>query len=619
MGKNKRQGKLPLNLNNPVRRARRKKASEDEFSIESYLEKEMLRFTTAGSVDDGKSTLIGRLLYDSKSIFQDQMETLEETSRLRGEEQVNLALLTDGLRAEREQGITIDVAYRYFATPRRKFIIADTPGHEQYTRNMVTGASTADVAIILIDARKGVLPQSRRHGIISSLLGIPHLLVAVNKMDLVDWSQDVFDSIVQEYTNFSEKLEIRDISFVPISALTGDNVVSASKKMRWYSGPSILNYLETVTIAADANLQDFRFPVQYVIRPNQDYRGFAGRVESGTIHQGDEIVVLPSGHGSRVKEIHEFTDALDTAFRGQSVSITLEDEIDISRGDMIVRKENVPISSSQLEAIICWMDESKSMTPGTRYMLQHTTRRVQGEISRINYRLDINSLHREHAADLSLNEIGRVEIELSQPLYFDSYRENRITGAFILIDLATNRTVAAGMIRHEKRQAEQTSVPTSTSSSLPANSRKIDLPTRIAKNGHRPLVYFFTGDGADERQESARLLESFLFHSGTSVILLDEHFLESLAQYGAGSEGDSDSTIARIVGALYESGHVVICNAQRGEVFAELLRGALPAGAFYQVNIGQRISVSQGSSQRLAFDSGKDQPADIAAALQRLL
>ena len=383
--------------------------SFDEFSTENYLKRELLRFTTAGSVDDGKSTLIGRMLFDSKQIFQDQMEALEHTSKLRGEENVNLALLTDGLRSEREQGITIDVAYRYFSTPKRKFIIADTPGHEQYTRNMVTGASTADLAVILIDARNGVLTQSRRHGFIASLLGIPHILVAVNKMDLMDWSQEVYEKIVDDYTAFSEKLNVHDITFIPVSALTGDNVVDPSINMPWYEGETVLKHLETVTIAADRNLVDFRFPVQYVIRPHLDFRGYAGRISSGTIRPGEEVMALPSGRKSKVKEIVTADGNLEEAFDEQSVTLTLEDELDISRGDMIVRKNNIPTVDTKFDATLSWMDEEKSLSTSNHYMLQQTTRLVSAYVRDLNYKIDINTLHRDKGADtLELNEIGRV-------------------------------------------------------------------------------------------------------------------------------------------------------------------------------------------------------------------
>jgi len=412
---------------------------------------EMLRLATAGSVDDGKSTLIGRLLYDTKSIFSDQLESVERTSMEMGSEYTNLALLTDGLRAEREQGITIDVAYRYFATPKRKFIIADTPGHVQYTRNMVTGASTADLAIVLIDARKGVLEQSRRHAFLSSLLRIPHLVLAVNKMDLVDYDEKVFDSIKSEFRDFARKLEIADLTFIPVSALNGDNVVHRSERMPWYEGSSLLHHLEEVHIASDRNLVDVRFPVQYVIRPHgrghHDYRGFAGRVAGGVLKPGDDIVVLPSGFESKISSIDTADGPIDEAFPPMSVTVRLADEIDISRGDMICRPHNQPASTQDVEAMVCWLTEASTLQPGARLSIKHTTRWAKALVRDIQYRLDINTLHRDEAADgLALNEIGRVTLRTTQPLFVDEYRRNRETGSFILVDDVTNNTVAAGIV-----------------------------------------------------------------------------------------------------------------------------------------------------------------------------
>lgn len=411
----------------------------------------MLRFATAGSVDDGKSTLIGRLLYDSKSIFEDQLLSVEETSRSRGNEYVDLSLLTDGLRAEREQGITIDVAYRYFATPKRKFIIADTPGHQQYTRNMVTGASTADLAVVLVDARKGVLEQSRRHATIASLLRVPHVVLAVNKMDLVDYDEQVFDEIRQDFLDFSAKLNITDITAIPLSALNGDNVVTRSENMPWYEGTSLLHHLENVYIGADRNLQDVRFPVQYVIRPQQsdaiDYRGYAGRVASGLIRTGDEVIVLPSGLTSHVKAIDTADGEIAQAFPPMSVTIRLEDEIDISRGDVIARPHNQPHVSQNIDAMVCWMDETLPLVPGKKYTVLHGTREARCVVKELQYELDVNTLHRNQAADqLHLNGIGRVALRVTTPLVADPYASNRETGSFILIDESTNSTVAAGTI-----------------------------------------------------------------------------------------------------------------------------------------------------------------------------
>jgi len=410
----------------------------------------LLRFTTAGSVDDGKSTLIGRLLYDSKSIFEDQLEAVENSSRKKGLENADLSLLTDGLRAEREQGITIDVAYRYFATPRRKFIIADTPGHVQYTRNMVTGASTADLAIILIDARHGLVEQTHRHSFIASLLGIKHLVVCVNKMDLVDFDEDPYQTITSAFRNFSSRLDIPDIKFIPISALLGDNVVEASVNMPWYEGGTLLSHLEEVHVGSDRNLQDCRFPIQYVIRPQtdeaRDFRGYAGRIASGVFKAGDEVVALPSGMQSRVKEIFVGADAVERAFPPQSVTITLENDIDLSRGDMLVRENNQPQSLQEIDAQLCWMGE-EGLNPGVRYIVRHGTTEVKSMIREVLYKVDINTLHRnEDDKQVGMNDIARVRLRTASPLLADDYRRNRTTGSFILIDPGTNLTVAAGFI-----------------------------------------------------------------------------------------------------------------------------------------------------------------------------
>jgi sulfate adenylyltransferase, large subunit len=410
---------------------------------------DILRFATAGSVDDGKSTLIGRLLYDSKSVFTDQIDAVERTSRERGDLYTDLALLTDGLRAEREQGITIDVAYRYFATPRRKFIIADTPGHIQYTRNMVTGSSTADLAIVLVDARKGLLEQSRRHATIVSLLRVPHLVLAVNKMDLVDWSEEIFEEIRADFLDFAARLDFTDVSIIPISALSGDNVVHRSANMPWYEGASLLHHLENVYIASDRNLVDVRFPVQYVIRPQNgrgDYRAFAGQIAGGVLKPGDDVVVLPSGMPTRIKAIDTADGEVAEAYAPMSVTIRLEDEVDVSRGDMIARPHNQPSVIQDVDAMICWMDET-ALRVGQKYAIKHTTRTVRALIKEIQYELDINSLHRtQQVESLELNAIGRVRLRTMQPLLVDPYRRNRQTGAFIIIDEVTNRTVGAGVI-----------------------------------------------------------------------------------------------------------------------------------------------------------------------------
>jgi sulfate adenylyltransferase subunit 1 len=415
-----------------------------------YLNMELLRFTTAGSVDDGKSTLIGRLLFDSKAIFEDQMEAIERASEMKGDEHVNLALLTDGLRAEREQGITIDVAYRYFATPKRKFIIADTPGHVQYTRNMVTGASTANVAIILVDARNGVLEQTIRHGYIASLLRIPHVIVCVNKMDLVEYREEVFEAIQERFKELSLKLDIQDLRFIPISALKGDNVVERSENMDWYDGPTLLYLLEHIHITSDVNYIDGRFPVQYVIRPQSekfhDYRGYAGRIASGFFEPGDRVSVLPSGFSSTIKSVDTMGESLKTAFAPQSVVITLEDDLDISRGDMIVKENKMPDIGQDIDMMICWLNETPMVMNG-KYSIKHTTADARCIIREMPYKININTLEKNYDdRTLGMNEIGKISIRTTKPIYYDSYRRNRITGSIILIDEGTNNTVGAGMI-----------------------------------------------------------------------------------------------------------------------------------------------------------------------------
>ena len=417
---------------------------------DKYLDMDLLRFTTAGSVDDGKSTLIGRLLYDSKSIFQDQMEAIENASNKKGEEKVNLALLTDGLRAEREQGITIDVAYRYFATPKRKFIIADTPGHVQYTRNMVTGASTANLAIILVDARNGIVEQTKRHSFIASLLGIPHIIYCINKMDLVDYKEETYQKIKNELVGFSSKLTAKDVRFVPISALNGDNIVNRSEKMSWHEGSTLLHILENIHIASDHNHIDCRFPVQNVIRPQNDdfhdYRGYAGRIAGGVFKKGDEVVVLPSGFHSKIKSIDTFNGSIEKAFAPMSVTLTLEDEIDISRGDMIARPNNQPSVDHDIDIMICWMSEKPLIHKG-KYAIKHTSKEARCIVKEIKYKVDINSLHRlEKDKKIKCNDIARISLRVTQPIFYDEYNTNRNTGSVILIDEGTNNTVGAGMI-----------------------------------------------------------------------------------------------------------------------------------------------------------------------------
>ena len=418
-----------------------------------YINMDMLRFTTAGSVDDGKSTLIGRLFHDTKSIFEDQLEAIEQSSKKRGDENINLALLTDGLRAEREQGITIDVAYRYFATPKRKFIIADTPGHIQYTRNMVTGASTANLALILVDARNGVVEQTRRHSFIADLLGIKHIAVCINKMDLVNYEEDAYEKVLRQFSEFASRLEnVSELTFIPLSALKGDNVVERSDNMPWYKGAPLLYHLENVYVGSDANHVDARFPVQWVIRPHSDrhhdFRGFAGRVAGGVFKLGDEITALPSGFTTKISKIMLGENEIEEAFFPQSVTIQLEDEIDISRGDMLVKPNNQPNSSQDLDARICWFSGSKKLTQGGKYLIKHTTKTAQAMISEITYKVDVNSLRKnEEDIEFNMNDIGRIKFRTSEPIFYDTYRRNRNTGSFILIDPFTHQTLAAGMLR----------------------------------------------------------------------------------------------------------------------------------------------------------------------------
>ena len=540
----------------------------EQYDSKKYLDMDLLRFTTAGSVDDGKSTLIGRLLYDSKSIFEDQLEAIEKTSRSSGEEAVNLALLTDGLKAEREQKITIDVAYRYFATPKRKFIIADTPGHIQYTRNMVTGASTAELAIVLIDATKGVLTQSKRHAFISSLLQIPHLVVAVNKMDLVDYSEERFNEIVQDFRNFAKKLEIDNITYIPISALAGDNVVDKNGKTPWYNGPTLLHHLETVKVDASHNVVDFRFPVQYVIRPNQNFRGFSGRIESGRIKPGDEITVLPSKLASKVKEIVTKNGNLDEAFPGDSVVLTIEDEIDISRGDMIVRKNNVPTVTSNFEAYLCWMNEDE-MQPGKQYMLMHTTSTTAVYIDDVIYRMNVDTLRREDADILKLNEIGRVKLTTAKPLFIDAYQVNQRTGSFIIIDAASNVTVGAGMIRStstetiEQITEKSDDKKTTVSPDVVWEPWNISREEREKRNGHQAYVLWFTGISGAGKSTIAKAVEQKLWDSGKQTILLDgdqvRHGLNGDLGFSPEDRTENIRRVGETARLFFEHGNIVLC------------------------------------------------------------
>ena len=539
------------------------------MNIEEFLSqdaaKDLLRFSTAGSVDDGKSTLIGRLLHDSKSIYDDQLTSLKGSSRDE-EQEIDYALITDGLKAEREQGITIDVAYRYFSTPKRKFIIADTPGHVQYTRNMATGASTANLALILVDAEHGVVTQSKRHSFIASLLGIPHLLVAVNKMDLVGYDREVFEKIRSDFSEFASKLSIKDIHFIPVSALKGDNVVDGGdRNMPWYKGPTVLSYLEDLYISSDVNLVDLRIPVQYVLRPDNRFRGYCGKMASGILRSGDEIVALPSKKVTKVKAIHEFEGEIDKAFAPMSVTFTLEDELDISRGDMICHTNNIPRISRRLESMIVWMDE-RPLEPGRSYILKHTTKSTKAMIDTVRYRVNIDSLSHESANALELNEIGRVVITANQPLFHDAYSKNRGTGSFILIDPLTNATSGAGMVL--ERESAEVVPPVEYSGrdtqSSPTGARSlITRGDRERAYGHKPATLWLTGLHASGKSEVAYELEKLLFDRGAKVVVLTGSTLRS----GVTKELDFDLSdrwenlrrAAEIARLLNDNGIICVC------------------------------------------------------------
>ncbi|ONM42610.1 sulfate adenylyltransferase subunit CysN [Halopseudomonas pachastrellae] len=528
--------------------------------LAQHERKELLRFLTCGNVDDGKSTLIGRLLHDSKMIYEDHMEAITRDSKKSGTtgEEVDLALLVDGLQAEREQGITIDVAYRYFSTAKRKFIIADTPGHEQYTRNMATGASTCDLAIILIDARYGVQTQTKRHSFIASLLGIKHIVVAVNKMDLMDFDQTVFDKIREDYLQFAKGLDLLDgdkVQFVPMSALKGDNVVNHSERSPWYTGPSLMEILETVEIASDRNTTDLRFPVQLVTRPNLNFRGFAGTIASGVVRKGDELTVLPSGKGSRVKSIVTFDGELEEAGPGQAVTLTLEDEIDISRGDMLCHADNLPLIGDQFEATLVWMAE-QPMQPGRKYDIKRATSYSPASFTRIQHRIDVNTLEQQPAAELALNEIGRVQVALERPIAFDDYQSNHTSGAFIVIDRMTNGTVGAGMIV-AKAQGNQNS-----SGSQHGRFAHVTPQERAERFGQEPVTLLFTGLSGSGKSSIAYALERKLFDGGRACYVLDgkvmrQDLSKGLAMDAAG-RAENLHKGARIARQMNEAGLIAI-------------------------------------------------------------
>jgi bifunctional enzyme CysN/CysC len=585
-----------------------------------YLDMDLLRFTTAGSVDDGKSTLIGRLLYDSKSIFEDQMEAIEKSSRSSGEEEVNLALLTDGLKAEREQKITIDVAYRYFATPRRKFIIADTPGHIQYTRNMVTGASTAELAVILVDATKGVLTQSKRHAFISSLLQIPHLVVAINKMDLVDYSRDRFNEIVHDFREFAKKLDVDNINYIPISALKGDNVVDKGDNLDWYKGSTFLHHLETVKVDSSNNIVDFRFPVQYVIRPNQNFRGFSGRVASGRIKPGEEIIALPSRMSSKIKDIVTFDGNLDEAMPGDSVTFTLEDEIDISRGDMIVRKNNVPNVSNEFEAYVCWMNE-EPLELDKAYVIKHTTRTAQVYVKKLIYRMNVDTIGREDADTLQLNEIGRLKLQTSQSLYFDPYQINQKTGSFIIIDPASNVTVGAGMIRAGSTDSIAPPLPEADKSDKVRKPEvspnvvwepwNITREEREKRNGHKAHVLWFTGISGAGKSTIAKELEKRLWKEGKQTVLLDgdqvRHGLNGDLGFSPEDRTENIRRVGETARLFFEHGNIVLCTfVSPIKKDRDRARSLFPDGRFTEIHVKCDPKTAQERDPKGLYQKAKD-------------
>jgi bifunctional enzyme CysN/CysC len=566
--------------------------------LERHQKKELLRLLTCGSVDDGKSTLIGRLLHDTKTIYEDQLDAVKRDSLKVGTTggAIDLALLTDGLKAEREQGITIDVAYRYFSTDKRKFIIADTPGHEQYTRNMATGASTCQLAIILIDARHGVMSQTRRHSFIVSLLGIRHVVVAINKMDLVGYSQEVFERIKEEYTGFVAKLGIPDVQFIPMSALTGDNVVEMSPAMPWYPGPPLLSHLESVHIASDRNLTDMRFPVQYVSRPNLDFRGFAGTLASGVLAKGDEVVALPSGKRSHVKSIVTYDGELAEAFAPMAVTVTLEDEIDVSRGDMLVHPEDQPHVSTQIEAMVVWMAE-KPFVSGRSYWLKQTTRVVAGELAQLRYGVDVNTLERRAPTPLAMNEVGHVVLSLNQAIAFDSYKVNPATGAFIIIDRLTNTTVGAGMILepHDQRAREHWYQQPS-SEHLPLRQAGVPRQEREARFGQKAVTVLLTGLTASGKSTIAAAVERRLFDEGRAItVLYGQNMRQGLSRdlgYTADDRSENLRRSSEVARILNDSGLICLCAfVAPHEAVRQKVRQAIGEERFLEVYLSAPVDV----------------------------
>jgi bifunctional enzyme CysN/CysC len=606
--------------------------------IDAYLaaqeRKDLVRFLTAGSVDDGKSTLIGRLLYDTQMIYEDQLAAIRRESVRKGSTgDIDLSLLMDGLKAEREQGITIDVAYRYFSTDKRKFIIADCPGHEQYTRNMATGASNCDLAIILIDARNGVVRQTKRHSFIVSLLGIKHVMVAVNKMDLIDYSQEMFDQIVQDYTAFATRLEIADLRFIPMSALKGDNVVEASWHMPWYRGETLLHYLETVHTASDRNLIDLRFPVQYVNRPNLDFRGFAGTVASGVLRKGDEVLALPSGQRSRVKEIVTYEGDLQEAFPPMSVTVTLTDEIDVSRGDMLVHPANLPRVDQTFEAMVVWMGEDP-LLPGKQYFLKQSARTVAAQISNLRYRVDVNTLRREGAPALAMNEVGRCTVTTNRPTCFDPYAHNRATGSFIVIDRSTNRTVGAGMIvdRATSLKFLQDYWEGEGEAVTSPRAGAVALGERVARFGHQPATVLLTGLSGSGKTTIAYALERRLFDAGRNVCVLDGEEMRRMISRDLGySDADRSENLRRaieVARVVNQAGVICICAFMApNRAVREKARAAVGAERFFEIYLSAPAEVCRARDMDRRDDRGNEREAptyeppaapDVVLATDRL-
>ena len=575
-------------------------ASDIHAYLKQHENKQLLRFITCGSVDDGKSTLIGRMLYDSKLVYEDELAKVQSDSAKQGSTGGNFdpSLFMDGLKEEREQGITIDVAYRYFSTAKRKFIIADTPGHEQYTRNMATGASTADLAILMIDARHGVLTQTKRHSFIVSLLGIRHVVVAVNKMDLVDFKEQRFDEICDDYRAFATRLDLPDLHFIPISALNGDNVVQRSESMDWYTGSTLMGFLESVYIGSDRNLQDFRMPVQWVNRPDLDFRGFCGTIASGIIRQGEEIMVLPSKQKSKIKSIVSYEGDLEEAFAPLSVTLTLEDEIDASRGDMIVRPGNVPKSNDSIQGMLVWMGE-EPMVPGKTYLFKHTSQTIPGTIDTLNYKVDVNTLHRSPSPELALNEIGRVGISLSTPIHYDAYRRNRSTGAFIVIDRITNATVAAGMILDRSGSGDAKSVwddDTDEDANKENTVSEVTADERNARFGQKPATVLLTGLTGSGKSAIGRALERRLFESGRAVSVIDgEQVRKGLSRdlgFGAADRSENLRRSAYLAQALNDAGLICIaCFVAPSEEVRQKVGRVIGEEKFVVVHVATPIEI----------------------------